>query len=108
MIEIKTDVPLPRVIAYDCSFDNDIQAPFMLMTCIDGTGARQVWNSDEGAVPKEVRRQNILKGMAQAMSGLRNLKYSKSGSFWFDEDAFDEPVIGESWNLRIEGYIIKR
>lgn len=108
MIEIKTNVPLPRVIAYDCSFENDVQAPFMLMTCIDGTGARQVWNSDEGAVPKEVRRQNILKGIAQAMSGLRHLKYSKSGSFWFDEDASDEPVIGESWNLRIEGYIIKR
>ncbi len=109
MLENKTSVPLPRVLAYDCSFENEILAPFILMTCIDGTGARQVWNADEGLVPKEARRQNILKGIAQAMSGLRHLKYSKSGSFWFDEENLQaEPVIGESLHLRVEGYVINR
>ena len=80
----------------------------MLMTCIGGVSAREVWNSDEGPVPKEIRRQNILKGIAQAMSGLRHLKYSTSGSFWFGEDPLDEPVVGESWNLKIKGYVINR
>jgi hypothetical protein len=42
------------------------------------------------------------------MAGLRHLKYPKSGSLWFGNDLQDEPVVVESWNLRIEGYIIKR
>lgn len=108
MLEVKTTVPLPRVMAYDCSLENQIAAPFMLMSCIPGVCARQMWNADEGVVPKEMRRQNILRGIAQAMAGLRELRYSSSGSPWFDEGSEGEPYIGESWNLRIEGYVIKR
>ena len=108
MLEEKAKVPLPRVIAYDCSLENDVGAPFVILSCIGGICARQVWNTEEGVVSKEIRRQNILRSMAQAMAGLRHLKHPKSGSLWFGDDPGDEPVVGESWNLRIEGYIIER
>ena len=108
MLQAKTTVPIPRVIAYDCSFDNDIAAPFILMDCIRGVGARQVWNALDGAVPRETRRQNILRSIAEAMAGLKDLEYPSSGSLWFAQDSDIEPYIGKSYNPRVEGYVIKR
>lgn len=108
LISEKTDLPLPRVLAYDTSMKNHIGAPFILLTCIEGTSARQAWSSDDGPVPKEIRRQNLLRSLAKAISGLSILKFLKSGSLWFDDDHDSEPVVGESWNLRVEGYVIKR
>lgn len=108
MLEKETPVPTPEVITFDVSFDNGINAPYILMRGMAGSDARRAWTTDTGPVPKETRRQNILKDVAQAMAGLRHLQFPKSGSHWFAEDEHKEPVIGETWNLRTEGYIIKR
>lgn len=104
----KTTVPIPRVLHYDFSLDTKIAAPYVLMDCVSGVGARQVWNAEDGTVPKETRRQNILRSLAHAIAGLRVLEYPTCGSLWFREDSYLNPLVQESWNLRVEGYVIKR
>ena len=108
MLIAKTKLPIPKVITYDCSFDNEIRAPFILMSCVAGSSVTQVWDADTGSVPKEVRRQNILRSVAQAVSELQTFRFSKMGSLWFNEDSDDMPEVGETWKLRMEGYIMKR
>ena len=108
LIARRTTVPLPTVIAYDTTLANEIGAPFLLMTYLEGNSARQAWNSDEWAVPKEIRRQNLLRSLAQAISSLGTLRYSKSGSLWFNDGEESEPLVGESWSLRVEGFVVKR
>ena len=108
LIRKRTSVPLPRVIAYDTSSGNEIGLPFILLSYLEGNSARQAWNSDEWPIPKEIRRQNLLRSLAQAISTLNALKFPKSGSLWFNDDNESEPAVGESWSLRVEGFVIKR
>ena len=108
LIGAKTTIPLPKVFAYDTSLDNEINAPFIIMSCLEGYSARQAWMSDDWEIPKEIRRQNLLRSLAQAMSGLGSLKFSRAGSLWFSEGCENEAAVGESWTLRVEGFVVKR
>ena len=108
LIRAKTAVPLPGAIAYDTTLDNEIGAPFILMSCSEGYSARQAWNSDDWLIPKETRRQNILRSLAKSISDLSKLRFPSAGSLWFEDGDEKGPTIGESWNLRVEGFVIKR
>ncbi|KAK3723155.1 hypothetical protein LTR37_001878 [Vermiconidia calcicola] len=103
-----TTVPVPKVITYDTSMENDIGSPFILMSCLRGQNARVAWSQDDGRIPKELRRQNLLRTLAEAISDLSALQFRRSGSLWFLEGDDNVFHIGDSWVLRVEGYVIKR
>ncbi|KAK3710432.1 hypothetical protein LTR37_010275 [Vermiconidia calcicola] len=103
-----TTVPVPKVITYDTSMENDIGTPFILMSCLRGQNARIAWSSDHGRVPKERRRQNLLRTLAEAIPDLSVLRFRKSGSLCFCEDDDTRCYVEDSWGLRVEGYVVKR
>ncbi|KAK3055144.1 hypothetical protein LTR09_003697 [Extremus antarcticus] len=108
LISEKTCVPVPRVFAYDAGMDNEIRAPFTLISYLGGQNGSTTWNSNKGTTPKELRRQNLLRTLAQAVSGLRDLRFPKGGSLWFAQDGDNDPVVVDRWTLRADGWIIPR
>lgn len=80
------DVPfVPQMLAYDTTFDNEINAPFLLMTHLKGRPAWQVWGFMEDPdgpswpVPHYDRRNNILSSLAAAMVKLKRVKFDAIG-----------------------------
>ncbi|KAK5171154.1 uncharacterized protein LTR77_004298 [Saxophila tyrrhenica] len=108
LIGERTSIPLPQTLAWDDSMENEIGAPYTLITHPEGINACRTWHSDKGPTPKETRRQNLLRTLAQAVSELRVLRFSKGGNLWFEGEREDVPVVVDRWALRADGWIILR
>ncbi|KAL9094632.1 MAG: hypothetical protein Q9165_003192 [Trypethelium subeluteriae] len=63
-----TTLPMPKLIAYDTTKSNPIQAPYTMMTDIGGRSLDCLWWEKEGLLPLEERRENILKSLAKYMA----------------------------------------
>lgn len=80
------DVPfVPRTLAYDTTFENEISAPCLLMTHLKGRPASKIWGfideEDRYDLPEhpETRRTNLHTSLAQAMSKLKSVKFNGIG-----------------------------
>lgn len=104
MISRETDVPLPKILTYDTKLDNAIGAPYVLMSCLQGRSASDLWDDEGGPTPLEERRQRILRTLAVAMSELRALQFNKTGTVSFPQDSEIEAVVGDSWRLDIKDF----
>lgn len=80
------DLPfVPQMLAYESTFDNEINAPFLLMIHLKGRPAWQVWAFMEDSdgpswpVPHHDRRNNLLSSLAAAMVKLTRVKFDAIG-----------------------------
>ncbi|KAL9094631.1 MAG: hypothetical protein Q9165_003191 [Trypethelium subeluteriae] len=73
------NIPIPRILDFDDTLDNIINAPYTIMTYMEGHNVEELWFDDSLPVPREVRRQNILRSLATAMADLRTHSYSWMG-----------------------------
>ncbi|KAF2276990.1 uncharacterized protein EI97DRAFT_489551 [Westerdykella ornata] len=109
MIHIKhklPNFPIPDVYAYDVGFENEIGAPFMLLSYSSGSPANHIWFDARGDeeddetmnnTPTEEReklRINFLKSLAKAMAELRHLEFNACGMVYLQDNDPDKPVIG--------------
>ena len=87
-IKQNTDIPVPEVVHYDVTFENELGAPFIMMTALEGKPSYEVWydtTCDPATLQR--RRENILKSIATAMIKLRFFSASKSGELEFEHAA---------------------
>ncbi|KAF2099026.1 hypothetical protein NA57DRAFT_56654 [Rhizodiscina lignyota] len=92
----KTGIPIPEVISYDTTIDDNVLgAPYIMMECMEGEAVCVAWWDEEEPIPLEQKRQNIMKSLAETMVKLRDLKFDKIGSLYFED--FDDGTIGEPW-----------
>lgn len=95
-IRRKTDFPVPTVVAWDATMNSCFGAPFIIMECLEGKNVSVAWFDDnDGPLPLEQKRRNILKSVAQNINKLHELSFDKMGALYFD-DVNDEPTIGPS------------
>ncbi|KAF2494282.1 hypothetical protein BU16DRAFT_69691 [Lophium mytilinum] len=93
-IRLKTKCPVPKVLNFDCTFDNPIGCPYIMMENVEGISAYDAWfPEEEGELPLEEVRENILTSLAGAMAELRHLEFDKIGMLYFDD--LNNPTVGD-------------
>lgn len=87
------NTPVPDLLGYDTTFDNEIHAPFIMMTFINGKTAYGLWCDDGPISPeeREEKREKFLRNLAAAMAPLSTLTFDKIGMPHFDDDECNNP-----------------
>jgi aminoglycoside phosphotransferase (APT) family kinase protein len=99
-IEKTSDLPIPRILSYDITMNNEIGAPHTIMTFLEGISLSVLWEQqDEGLEVLEARRQNILQSLARIMCTLATTTFRTAGTLWFPGDDDSGPVVGRSYRL---------
>ncbi|EGP92530.1 uncharacterized protein MYCGRDRAFT_107001 [Zymoseptoria tritici IPO323] len=99
-IEKTSQLPIPRILSYDATMDNEIGAPYIVMTFLEGTSLSTLWEQqDESPDILEARRQNILQSLARIMCTLATTTFRTAGTLWFPGDDESDPVVGCSYRL---------
>lgn len=93
-IKRHTSCPIPDVITYDTTFDNAIRAPHTILLHVEGRAVEELWFDQDGPIPLEDKRQNILRSLAHATAQLRSLTFGQMGALQFATDDDDNPTIG--------------
>jgi len=93
-IKRKTGIPMPEVYDYDTTLNNDIGAPYILMSFVEGRQINQVWEDDNRRTSREARLQKIMITTAEAMCQLQNLRFNKLGTLSFETETTDYPQVG--------------
>ncbi|KAF2713996.1 hypothetical protein K504DRAFT_356865, partial [Pleomassaria siparia CBS 279.74] len=109
MTHIKTEIPhfpIPCVIAWDTTFNNEIQVPYLAETFIEGKSAWNIWydkdkngeydctNSDFPSEEREKLRVTFLQSLAKTMAELRTLEFDQIGMMYFEDDDPSKATIG--------------
>ncbi|KAM0796936.1 kinase-like domain-containing protein, partial [Usnea florida] len=85
LIRRETTLPIPEVLAFDASLENELGCPFILMELIYGKSLAEVWFDQEiSQAKREQIRIRSLQGIAEAMAQLNSLTFSQGGSLVFD------------------------
>lgn len=98
-IKKNSKLPIPDVLAYDDRMDNEIHAPFTIMSFLEGQSVALLWN--DKTIEREVleaRRQKVLYSLANIMSTLSTTTFARAGTLWFPEE-HGTPVVGNSYRL---------
>lgn len=99
-----TYLPTPVLYSYDMTMDNEIGAPYTLMSFVEGTTADTIWKGScnpAGAI--ENKRQNFLRSLAQMVCGLKDVRFDQFGTIafdWSDDEALDPQI---SFGFRLNG-----
>lgn len=93
-IKRNTKVPIPEVLGYNASVENELGHPYILMSFIEGVPAHEIWNDDLEDDELEDSRQCILKSIAQALAELQHLSFPAAGMLYFEHDEDDNSRVG--------------
>ncbi|KAF2030480.1 hypothetical protein EK21DRAFT_65382 [Setomelanomma holmii] len=109
-----TACPVPEIIAFDDTRDNDIGLPYILMKKMSGVSALNLWlgqpyedlDMDKAHLTADVpdpeveqKRLTFLKSLAQAMAKLRRLKFDEIGVSVFHKRKDERPTsYGPFWH----------
>ncbi|KAJ8058276.1 hypothetical protein OCU04_012470 [Sclerotinia nivalis] len=93
-IKANTTMPIPEVYDFSATTENDIGAPYILMSFLEGFPVYKIWFDESGEVPKQIRRERILDTIAEAMSQLKKFHFDQIGSLQFDK-SLDPASIGK-------------
>lgn len=92
--------PCPDLLGYDATLDNEIAAPFILMTFLPGRSGYRAWydfkknsNGDWNHGELGRLREKILQSLAHHMSKLCSITFPKTGVLEFDNDDCENPHI---------------
>lgn len=95
MLKRQTTIPLPDVLDFSPTTQNNMQCPYIMMAFISGVSLYNVWFGHHlnGARPEmtRARRRRALQTIAAAMSQLDRFTFQLSGSLVFGRD---ETVVG--------------
>lgn len=105
-IRHKCKIPIPEVLAFDETFNNEIGAPFILMTYIEGKPIYKAWWDESGLVPLEAKREKILRSIARAMSELRHVEFGAIGMPEYHDNEGLAPKVVRNLVLRSDNAAI--
>ncbi|KAF2139913.1 uncharacterized protein K452DRAFT_231635 [Aplosporella prunicola CBS 121167] len=98
-ISQKTDLPIPQLIAYDTTHNNEIGHPYIIMTFLEGSRVCDVWDNEEFSPSLEMRRLKIIKSLAYTMTSLKNISFDLIGMLHFDSDENLVPRVGPRYEI---------
>lgn len=85
--------PVPEIIYFDTTFNNELGAPFSIATWLEGIPLYKAWRSYDSLRSRDQRRRRILESLADAMVQLKKWSFShiKLPEFQ-NEDSLSEVV----------------
>ncbi|KAH8150741.1 uncharacterized protein LAJ45_05437 [Morchella importuna] len=111
-IRRNTTIPIPNIISFDSTTENEVGWPYLMMEFVEGTPVSRLWFDETGKTPLEERRHRILDTIASAMSQLKDFSFNKIGSLQFDgdprSDLFLTPHIGSIITLDEQNEMAQR
>ena len=96
-IKKHTGMPVPDILAYSTTCDNELGHPYMLMTFLEGIQATRLWYKNAGSPETDKWRCNMLKSLANTMSKLQNLRFATGGRLDFKTDDDATPEIAPAY-----------
>ncbi|KAL1624692.1 hypothetical protein SLS56_007668 [Neofusicoccum ribis] len=93
-IKRHTKCPIGEIVTYDTTFNNAIHAPHIVTLYLEGRPVQDLWFEEDGPLPLEQKRQNILRSMASAVAELRHFAFDKMGALQFCSEEDDNPTVG--------------
>jgi aminoglycoside phosphotransferase (APT) family kinase protein len=97
-IKRHTQLPVPEVLAYENTCNNDFGHPFIITTFLKGWQLYEVWNGDYCS-DLEGKRLRILRSLAKTMSEFDKLSFDAAGSLYFENDVDDNPKVGPRFTV---------
>lgn len=100
--------PSPDLLAYDNTIHNEIGAPFILMTCLEGKCGVETWCNladagNDGAsdeVDRDDRRDRMLRSLAVHMAKMSTITFNNIGVLDFDDDSCNNPhIVPNVWSV---------
>ncbi|KAF2428063.1 hypothetical protein EJ08DRAFT_719781 [Tothia fuscella] len=86
LIQQKTKVPVPTMLAYDATLGNEVGAPFILMSYIEGEPLSTLWNQWIEDGTQAEKEPLIYAALTHAMADLSLLTFNKIGMLSFPDD----------------------
>ncbi|KAL2756518.1 hypothetical protein ACRALDRAFT_2026580 [Sodiomyces alcalophilus JCM 7366] len=86
LLATKTSVPVPKVIAFNTTYNNDIKAPYLYISFVPGKSVSKAWFKTTGPTSLEERRLRILKTLSGCIAQLSRFRFQKIGSLHSMED----------------------
>lgn len=90
---------VPRMLFYDTTFNNEIDAPFLLMTHVQERSAWEVWGFTDDPNRLKLpgknydRRYNLISSLATAMAKLKRVKSDAIGLPDYSDDDCHGPFV---------------
>lgn len=86
LIRQKTSIPVPEVIAFDASLDNELGCPYILESFVEGISLYDCWfNKAISTEQLHIRRTRVLYELAHAMAELGQFSFDCGGTPIFDQ-----------------------
>ncbi|KAK7523116.1 uncharacterized protein IWZ02DRAFT_377511, partial [Phyllosticta citriasiana] len=85
-----TRMPVPEIIAYDVTHDNEIGHPFVLMSHLPGKVLYEAWE-DKNNPNLEAMRLKLLESVAKLAVQLQGPSFARSGMLHFDDESATNP-----------------
>lgn len=100
-IKKHTGLPVPDIIAYSATCDNELGHPYTLMSFMEGTCAQDLWfeDDDEEETRPETKewRRKFLKSLANTMSKLQTLRFQAGGRLEFENEDDENPKVAPAY-----------
>ncbi|KAF2246626.1 hypothetical protein BU26DRAFT_576517 [Trematosphaeria pertusa] len=108
--------PIAEVLGYDETFENEIGAPFVMLSFLEGKDSHEIWfdidedgeadgfKADNPSLEREQLRLTLLRSLAKHMAELRDLEFDGIGMLYFEDDDPNKPTIGphHGWDDRMD------
>ncbi|EME83308.1 uncharacterized protein MYCFIDRAFT_81812 [Pseudocercospora fijiensis CIRAD86] len=106
-IRQRTGLPIPELVSYDASLNNEIGAPYILMSYINGKPLNETWPGN-GDDPAEVHEQRlkVLRQLSRLVVKFSSLQFDRFGALTFpigdNENPGNpkDPIIDEALRLK--------
>lgn len=88
---LNTEIPVPEVLGHDLSADNIVGAPYIFMSYIHGTVAKELqeaYGCEDGVFGSPEQDRRFWRQMAEYQVQLANMTFDKIGSIHQDGDQF--------------------
>ena len=87
LLRRETTIPIPEIYAFDATFNNELNCPFILMEYINGIPLQTGWFKGKASKDSVDRfRARALQDLSHAMVQLRKFVYNKGGFLLFDRE----------------------
>jgi len=96
-IKRHTGIPVPDILAYSTTCDNELGHPYMLMSFLEGIPAYCLWHENSGSAKNDAWRRTMLKSLANTLSKLQNLRFAAGGRLHFENDDDITPEIAPAY-----------
>lgn len=114
------DFPIPEVLGFDETFENEIGAPYTVLSFMEGVSSDLLWydrdEDDEDDVDgadwpspdREQLRIAFLRSLAGHMAKLQHLEFDGIGMIFFADGDSTKPVVGPCYGFEERGYADQR